>query len=714
MRRRHNRHKPNNSIFNFDKTLYIEKELIDTVTLWMLRILLRAGGFKEFIDKNNYFDNDSVAYFLDLGSYVEKDTDSFTRQEVFNSLNEKLQKLEQQKKPSILPSFQTNLQNLSNLVGLDDTDLEILKFAVMGKSYKLFDTVIDYLGDDLTSKQAKDALALILDIDYHKINNALLPNATLVSSSLVTFQSNNWLRSDLSGKFELPSDTFIEFLFYSQESDITLALKDSIHKVSYGALSMKDYDYIKKDVTLLKQYLKKALKDKLKGVNVLLYGIPGTGKTELTKTIAKELKSELYEVSYIDEDDDAANLRERTKAYKNAQALLKNKNVILMYDEAEDIFDNYQSFFSYKKQDNKAWINHMLETNPIPTLWITNDIDSVDPAIVRRFDMTLEMKVPNKKKRIEIILHYANGMIDKKIIKKLAKNPYVSPAVIERAIKVAKYDKPEMFSKTVYRLIDKTLKAQRYTGLKKLKSPKKKPKDRLPNTYDPTIINVDTNLKRLAQGISKDENARLCFYGIPGTGKSAYGQYIAKKLGRKVIVKKGSDLLSMWVGGTEKNIAKAFDEAKKKKAVLIFDEVDSFLRDRTQTNANWEVTQVNEMLTQMESFEGVFIATTNLLDNLDKASLRRFDMKLEFKALQPQQAQKLLLSYAKVLDFDTKKTDIIKSFDVTNLTPGDFATVMRQHKFNPIDTLEEFVKRLKEEIKVKTDKNHTKKMGFLV
>ena len=61
----------------------------------------------------------------------------------------------------------------------------------------------------------------------------------------------------------------------------------------------------------------------------------------------------------------------------------------------------------------------------------------------------------------------------------------------------------------------------------------------------------------------------------------------------------------MYVGQTEKNIANAFKEAKNKKAVLVFDEVDSFLQDRSSANRSWEISQVNEMLVGMESFNGV-------------------------------------------------------------------------------------------------------------
>jgi SpoVK/Ycf46/Vps4 family AAA+-type ATPase len=158
----------------------------------------------------------------------------------------------------------------------------------------------------------------------------------------------------------------------------------------------------------------------------------------------------------------------------------------------------------------------------------------------------------------------------------------------------------------------------------------------------------------------------------------------------------------MWVGGTEKNIADAFEEAREEKAVLVFDEVDSFLADRTQAKQSWEVTQVNEMLVQMENFEGIFIATTNLMDNLDKASLRRFDLKLEFDYLKSKQSWNMFLSYCK--DLKLPKPSVSFKRDVESLrylTPGDFTAVIRQNRFKPIHDIKDFIARLEDEIAVK-------------
>ncbi|SFZ98613.1 ATPase, AAA family [hydrothermal vent metagenome] len=172
-------------------------------------------------------------------------------------------------------------------------------------------------------------------------------------------------------------------------------------------------------------------------------------------------------------------------------------------------------------------------------------------------------------------------------------------------------------------------------------------------------------------------------------------------------------MISKWVGETEKNIANAFERAKEEDAVLIFDEVDSFLQDRTNAKASWEVSQVNEMLVQMENFDGIFIATTNLMDNLDRASLRRFDLKLEFDYLQKQQAWNMFLSYCKDLKLTKPSSSFKRAVEsLRYLTPGDFAAVVRQNRFRPIKNVKDMINRLKDEVEVK-NASGANTMGFV-
>lgn len=222
--------------------------------------------------------------------------------------------------------------------------------------------------------------------------------------------------------------------------------------------------------------------------------------------------------------------------------------------------------------------------------------------------------------------------------------------------------------------------------------------------YDLTLVNVEYDLNEIVDNMCNVDEATLLVYGVSGTGKSAFAKHLANKIGREIIIKKGSDLLSKWVGDSEKAIAQAFKEASDKGAVLVFDEVDTFLIDRTTTSNNWENSQINEMLTQMEDYEGIFIATTNLVDNLDSASMRRFDLKMEFKYMLPEQIHKMFTQYCNLLGIamDTPKETIMSLInECKSITGGDFNVVARQSKFFKIKDDRDFIEKVIEESKYK-------------
>ena len=130
-----------------------------------------------------------------------------------------------------------------------------------------------------------------------------------------------------------------------------------------------------------------------------------------------------------------------------------------------------------------------------------------------------------------------------------------------------------------------------------------KPDQGIPRGFDPAFMQSDEDLEALADRLAATGKKcfSLCLQGPPGTGKSAWIRYLADRLGLEVTQKRASDLLSMWVGQSEKNIARAFREAKDDGSFLVFDEADSLLGDRRGAQRNWEISQVNEMLTWMES-----------------------------------------------------------------------------------------------------------------
>jgi SpoVK/Ycf46/Vps4 family AAA+-type ATPase len=179
-----------------------------------------------------------------------------------------------------------------------------------------------------------------------------------------------------------------------------------------------------------------------------------------------------------------------------------------------------------------------------------------------------------------------------------------------------------------------------------------------------------------------------------------------------LLLKSASDLMSKWVGDSEKAIAAAFRQAEREGALLMLDEVDSFLREREGAQHSWEVTRVNEMLTRMEGFSGVFIASTNLMDGIDAAALRRFDMKIRFNYLEPGQAALMLERQCAALGLEAPTADVIaRAHRLALLTPGDFAALARRHRFTPFVECGQVVDALEQECALK--RGNSASIGFL-
>ena len=669
------------------KIFYVDSEIYELATLWTLRAIFNLGGERELL-RSGY---DDVLEFLGIESKEHK-------KEEIQNLKNKLEILEKSQISCKLKDLEHNLNLLQANLGLNSAERDILRFVAIIYNYEVISNACSLLGD-LNNIQATKAISKILNLRFSDVQKAFRKDGIFAKTSIVKLENNV---HNLKYKIDVINNNFMCDLFVKCES-MDEIFESAIKPCSKTNLTTKNYPHIKEDMKILLSFLKNAVSKKQKGVNVLLYGSAGTGKTELSKVIASELNLKLYEVAYDDEYGYATEDR-RLRSYCLAQNVLSAGSNLLMYDEAEDIFNTNND---EKRQYGKAFINRSLETNELPTIWITNNILDMDEAVVRRFNLAIEIGIPTEDVRAKIIKKYSENLIDSKLVKKLAKNQFVAPAVVSNASLVVSNLNTKDKNKAFERVISNTLKAQGYDEIEK----DEKPSADLPSSYDPNFVNSDCDLNELIQGIKESKNARICLYGVPGTGKSAYAKFIAKSLKKPIIIKKGSDLLSMFVGGTEQNIALAFKEAKEKHAVLVFDEVDSFLQDRSMAARSWEVTQVNEMLVQMESFDGIFIATTNLIDNLDKACLRRFDLKLEFGYLLPEQAQNLFKKECALLKVKFDENASKKVSNLGLLAPGDFASVRRQAKFRPIKNGDDFCHRLELEVALKNEEKSVK-IGF--
>lgn len=208
--------------------------------------------------------------------------------------------------------------------------------------------------------------------------------------------------------------------------------------------------------------------------------------------------------------------------------------------------------------------------------------------------------------------------------------------------------------------------------------------------YRLEMVNADEDLSALVDAIQRSPQARLCLYGPPGTGKTRFVQHLAESCGLRLAEYRASDLLDRYVGESEQNIRRMFEDNDRSDTLLLLDEADSLIADRARAQQNWEVNKVNELLKGLEHFGGLFVASTNLMDRLDPAVMRRLDFKVYFGWLKPDQRWRLFLDLARHAGISVGGVGARKLRQrlngLENLTPGDFAMLARRLSIRPTPT----------------------------
>lgn len=640
-------------------------------------LMLDLGGYRNFIQRHHFNDDDLAAEF---GLQELVDADDFNPALALRRL-----RLERKAFDLALPSpgypdrLEENLQALGDLIGLDAVEQRILGFCVLLHTDPRLSDAADLLGSIGLNRTIR-VLSSLLDIAQEDLLPYLSNEGRLVRAGLLEVNARSCAVTTISNRLVLENTDFLQQLRFSRGESIDL-FKHAFRLAQPGHLGEADYSHLGRFFEIAKSYLRKALAEGRSGVNILLYGPPGAGKTQLSRLLARILGASLYEIACTDSRGDPVGAHQRLCALRSAMSALQSQKALLLLDEIEDIFDTFPLETAGSSKSQKGWINRMLEENSLPCFWLSNDIDCMDNAYIRRFDLVIELPNPPKSQRERIIQECSGGRLGEDLMERLVEHEEMTPAVVTRAVRIGRSISPRACRRldaTVECLIDATLKAQGFNPLERNQS------QQLPSFYSPSLINADTPLDDLIVGLLKHPEARLCFYGPPGTGKTAFGHWLAQELKKPLMVRRVSDLVSPYVGTTEQNLAKVFEKASAEGAVLLLDEVDSFLQDRKKASQSWEVTAVNEMLTQMESYRGLFIASTNLMRDLDEASLRRFDLKIHFGYLKPRQILELFNSHLQSLKLkDPSQTASLRLAGEANLTPGDFALVSRRARFKP-------------------------------
>jgi len=702
-----------NNFFTDTSTQY--KPIIER---WILRTLIDLRGYSMMDMGYGLEEYDKILTFIDLEYLIDKYEDKRLKKKKLRKIlkplymkNAALGNIKQG------PLF-NNLDQLAELIGMTSTEKELLSFCLILNMVRELENVTEILGS-LASANIINALAVILELHTIDVRKALASDSLLHRTGLIRLARDT---GQLFYQLESMGD-MSEVLLDQHQPDIMKALTRFFAPSKAATLQPEDFTHLQKDYQLLHRYLHISLKERKKGVNILIYGVPGTGKTEMARTLATSLKSHLYEVSIDTEtsnndDYDDDKQHSRMDSYRLCLQVLKRKqNTLILFDEIEDAFirDGNMERFGIRSSTNaqKGALNHILESNLLPTLWVSNVISHIDEAIIRRFDYIVELKIPPKNTRFNIIKKHVGDLdVSEQWIDKISNNQSLAPALISRAIKVVRtlgQTQQVQIEKSMERILSNTLNAMGYD--KNLSNPHPKVL-----TYRLEGVNPDYNLKSLQQGLKTNASGTFCFYGPSGTGKSEFVHQLANVLDKPLLIKRASDLLDPYVGMTERNICTMFEQAKYDQSILLLDEADSFLRDRALSRESWEIAQVNELLTQMEQFNGLFFCTTNLMEVLDQASLRRFDLKVKFDYLKPNQIWVLFkqtLTDANSDPLHEEKTLKHKVRALQGVTPGDFATAIKQNRFMSKGiTADTLFKTLIKEIKFKQHGSF-KEIGFM-
>ena len=470
--------------------------------------------------------------------------------------------------------------------------------------------------------------------------------------------------------------------------------------------------------------------------NILLYGAPGTGKTSFARTIADQLGKKCYLIAQNLKTREQANSSPefRFAALQICDSQVDPDNSLIVVDEADEMLQGLYNmggmpFFMGGMEMNvgdKGLLNDVLDNIKTPTVWITNTpAEALDESSRRRFDYSVCFAPLSALQRRSIWKNnirkmHMESLIDDNMAAFFADRYNVNAGIITKVLSnVQKLVTAPGETKAVM----EKLMAQ-HCELLNVQIQEEKLLPARDYSLEGLNIKGDLELEKIVaacrkfqldEGDSPDRpRMNLLLAGPPGTGKTEYVKYLGQALNTRITVRMGSDLLSMYVGGTEHNIKEAFAQAEQEHAILFLDEIDGLMQSREQARCSWEVTQVNELLYQMENFKGILIGATNFMQNLDAATLRRFTFKIGFDYLD-NNGKKLFFERmfkTQLTVAERRKLDAIE-----NLAPGDFRTVRQSFYYlNDEVTNTDRLKALERESEVKKSRGNpackSGKIGF--
>lgn len=520
---------------------------------------------------------------------------------------------------------------------------------------------------------AQELWTTVFNVKKEALAHALRPDGALRLSGMLRPSFRKGVPVELG-------DVWLELL--SRSGD----LKDTLlEPLSTRASAGTPARLLAEDLELATQVV--ANPKNVRGVNLLLYGAPQLDKKQLLQQVVQKAGRQAWRVRAL---QDVSQVERPALVYVAQKLLAKTEpDAVLVVERPADVLTTRPSAFlqelfgvEFDPSEVKPFDENLLESNVVPVIWLSSSVAALPDETVARFVFHAPLKKADRKERqahLEALLD--SYKLTKRAREELLKLEGVSAVQLTAAFKAAELSNARTRTERDAIVVQAVRRSQR--ALSRDLTAKMKPSV---THYSLNYLNTAGRFgpQEILKCLKQRPKGALVFYGLPGTGKTQFVEHLAAELGMPLVTKKASDLLSKWLGDSEKNIAAAFEEAASEDAILLLDEGDSFLRDRSYARESWQITQVNELLQHIERFDGIVVVCTNLFQGLDAAALRRFTFKVEFRELDADQRWEMfqvetgikgaLSSVAK----ETRDDWFEQLCMMRHLTAGDFATVKRQ------------------------------------
>lgn len=496
------------------------------IALWIIRLSIHfSSAINQF---NDCLYSDELRQLTGIAPQQDP-VSKVVLKRLLKARADELEQLPQRRKPVLM----RNIEMLATLLDLDELQAQIVGFAALSRQHSCLSDQIESIRTTSIDALIK-LLSIALNAREIDVRKAIRSDGQLRITRIVSIE-----HSDGGRGWQIVMPPGLSAAMFNTADNIEMLMNSFLEIAPSAKLKVDAFAHLARETELLAAYLSKAGASRAPGINILIYGPPGTGKTEYVRWLASHQNKRLYQVKAIDDQGNAISGLDRLVFFQLSQRFLQKSDVLMLFDEIEDVFPTSDNpFFRRRPAAGKMFINRTLENNPVPTIWISNEVRHIDKAYLRRFDFSFEMGIPPIAVRRGILNNYLQShAISDETISYLAQQEQLSPAQIEKAAKILQLSgtKEKRREATLLQVIENS---QLLLGQDKNAT--------LLNfaecSYQLDFLNPDCDLAQLVAQLKRAPKSvgALCFYGAPGTGKTALAHYIAKEIESPLLVKRAA------------------------------------------------------------------------------------------------------------------------------------------------------------------------------